>query len=116
MSEAFVFSVYWREKHTADVVLSADRSTVSYKMYPHEFGEVPFEFENPSVEQMDNFIVSRCVPKGRSLIGEYLEYLGLSEYNPYEIVKKTHGVMFEDFLWFKFPGESIEWDDVKIRD
>ena len=40
----------------------------------------------------------------------------VSEYNPWEIVKKTHGVMFEDFIWVRFEGEALVWEDVKIRD
>ena len=116
MPKEFAFSTFWKDKHTSDVIISADRKEVFYKKYPHELTEVPFEFDNPAVDQMYDFICSRCVPAGRTLINEYLEYLGLKEYNPYEIVKKTHGVMFEDFMWLKFPGETICWDEVKIRD
>ena len=40
---------------------------------------------------------------------------GLTENNPYEWCRKTHGVMYNDFWWIKFPGETIKWDDVKVR-
>jgi hypothetical protein len=50
------------------------------------------------------------------LAPEYLETLGLTAYDPWKIVEITHGVMWEDFLWIKFPGETLSWEDVKIRD
>lgn len=53
--------------------------------------------------------------KQRHQLEEYLKDLGLVEYNPYEIVKITHGVMWEDFIWFKFPNENITCEDIKIR-
>ena len=39
----------------------------------------------------------------------------LSEYNPYEIVKHTHGVSYNDFIWFRFPGEKLTSKDVLVR-
>ena len=44
-----------------------------------------------------------------------LNYLGVKEYNAYDILKKTHGVDSDDFMWLKFDGEDITWDDVKVR-
>lgn len=35
--------------------------------------------------------------------------------NPWEWVRISHGVMFDDFLWIRFPGENLTWEDVKIR-
>ena len=32
-----------------------------------------------------------------------------------EILKKTHGVSFDDFFWVKFNNENITWDEVRIR-
>lgn len=42
--------------------------------------------------------------------------LGLSEYNMYNILRKTHGVDIDDFIWFKFDNESIKWENVKVGD
>ena len=39
----------------------------------------------------------------------------LSEYNPYEIVKHTHGVSYNDFIWFRFLGEKLTSKDVLVR-
>ena len=52
------------------------------------------------------FLEERCLPKSRAGIREYLEAIGVSEYDPMEIIKKTAGRMAEDDQW-------IEMEDVK---
>lgn len=113
--EPYSFSVYWKDNLTASVTISADRKSVDYQRYSNNMAEAPFMFSNPTAEQMFDFLESRCMDKHRTQINEYLNDLGLTEYNPYEIVKKTHGVMWEDFMWLKFPNEDISWEDVKVR-
>lgn len=55
------------------------------------------------------------MPREGTSLKQYLEDLGLDEYNPYEIVRLTHGVMWEDNMWLKFPGEDVSWKDVRVR-
>lgn len=45
-----------------------------------------------------------------------LRLMGLKEYNVYDILRNTHGVDSDDYLWIKFDCEDITWDDVKVRD
>ncbi len=52
---------------------------------------------------------------GRPDIYEILEQLRLREYNPYEIVKKTHGVSWNDYILFRFPGGNLTSKDVLVR-
>ena len=47
------------------------------------------------------FLEERCVPRQRDGIQEYLEALGLDEYDPWEIVKHTQGRMAEDQQWIE---------------
>lgn len=56
----------------------------------------------PTWEDFQNFMEERCVPKSRSGIREYLETIGVEEYNPMEIIKKTNGRMAEDNQWLKW--------------
>jgi len=65
--------------------------------------------------QLGKIMEMRCWEKGRPDINEILNHLGLSEYNPYEIVRKTHGVSYNDFIWFRFPGEKLTSKDVLVR-
>ena len=42
------------------------------------------------------FLESRCVPRERDGLQYYLEELGLDEYDPLAIIRKTQGRMAED--------------------
>lgn len=46
-----------------------------------------------------NFLAERCIPRQRAGLREYLETLGLDEYDPFAIVEKTSGRMAEDQQW-----------------
>jgi hypothetical protein len=58
--------------------------------------------EVPTWEDFQNFLEERCVPRSRSGIREYLEAIGVEEYSPMEIIKKTNGRMAEDNQWLKW--------------
>ena len=57
--------------------------------------------EVPTWGDLQNFLEERCVPRSRSGIREYLETIGVEEYNTLEIIKKTNGRMAEDNQWIK---------------
>ena len=109
--EDYAFTVMWKDDVMADVRLYDKRRKVEIQKH-----ENPFYGGEVTVERVYRFLEGRCMERNRPCLPEYLEWLGLKEYNPYEIVKITHGVMWEDFQWLRFPGEDISWKDVKIRD
>lgn len=55
----------------------------------------------PIWEDFNNFLEERCIPRSRSGLREYLEAIGIEEYNPIEIIKKTNGKMAEDYQWLE---------------
>ena len=55
----------------------------------------------PTWDDFMEFLEERCVPRERAGIREYLEALGLDEYDPLEIVMRTHGRMAEDDQWIE---------------
>lgn len=59
---------------------------------------------NPSWDDYLSFLEDRCVPRKRAGLREYLNTLGIDEYNPLEIIKKTHGKMAEDNQWIEVCG------------
>lgn len=57
--------------------------------------------ENPSWNDFFEFLGSRCIPKTSSGIAEYLQVLGLYQYDALEIIKITNGKMSEDNMILK---------------
>ena len=53
----------------------------------------------PSWEDYQAFLEGRCIPRARAGLRDYLETIGLEEYDPLEIIKKTSGRMAEDHQW-----------------
>ena len=59
------------------------------------FGNNPL----PTWEDFHRFLEERCIPRQRAGLREYLEALGLEEYDPLAIIEKTSGRMAEDQQW-----------------
>lgn len=55
----------------------------------------------PTWDDFLAFLEERCIPKGRVGLQDYLASIGLDEYDPMEIVKKTKGRMAEDQQWLE---------------
>lgn len=67
------------ENHTADVSRTA-------------FGVN----QNPTWDDLQELLESRCVPRQRDGLRYYLAELGLEKYEPLEIIRRTEGRMAED--------------------
>ena len=61
------------------------------------FGKNPV----PSWADLELFLEERCIPRQRAGLREYLEALGLDEYDPLAIIQKTKGRMAEDAQWLE---------------
>lgn len=57
----YTFDVYWKDELTARVTILGNRTSVDYKRFSDNIGESPFMFDNPTIEQMYDFIESRCM-------------------------------------------------------
>ena len=110
----FSFEVYWKDDIAARVYVRGKNVTVS--KYTENPGKQLFADKKMTRYQLGKIFEMRCWEKGRADINEILENLGLKEYNPYEIVRKTHGVSYNDYIWFRFPGEQLTSKDVLVRD
>lgn len=65
-----------------------------------DFLKLPFgNNQNPSWEDYLYFLESRCIPRTRAGLREYLETIGVDHYDPLEIIQKTQGRMAEDAIW-----------------
>ena len=61
---------------------------------------------HPSWNDFQYFLEDRCLPKDRDGLKYYLEELGLTSYEPLEIIRKTQGRMAEDHCWLKIVEET----------
>ncbi|WP_150272390.1 hypothetical protein [Paenibacillus tepidiphilus] len=68
-----------------------------------------------SVSDVLDYFESRCVPRTRHHIDKILASMGLSEYVPTDIVKHTHGVLYDDYVWLRFSGEELTCIDIHPR-
>jgi hypothetical protein len=68
-----------------------------------------------TLNDLKDFFQSRCFPKERPSCKQMLRALGVPFYEPELIVRKTHGLQYEDYLWLRFDDEVINYDDIKIR-
>lgn len=57
--------------------------------------------DNPSYEDYQDFIKSRCFPETRDKLKLVLKDLGIPFYDPLLIIEKTEGRMAEDDFWIK---------------
>jgi DNA-binding XRE family transcriptional regulator len=65
------------------------------------FGKV----EEPTYEQYEEFIESRCIPRNRDKIKLVLRELDLPFYDPMLIIEKTQGKMVDDEFWIEVENE-----------
>jgi hypothetical protein len=74
------------------------------KAVNHIYDPVKTAFGNnllPTWEDFQFFLQERCIPRQRAGLQEYLETIGVSEYDPVEIINKTAGRMAEDNQWLE---------------
>ncbi|UMZ73017.1 hypothetical protein [Natranaerofaba carboxydovora] len=120
------FEVLHKDKVVAEVFVSADKKYIyidqttkpEKRPFPVSIDTKTTPFNNPrrGLKVVNNFLKSRCFPKERFNCHQLLEDLGLKTYSPLAIVEKTHGLQFDDYLWIRFNGEDLKYDDIKIRD
>lgn len=109
----YSFEVYWKDEITAVVRVRGARVEIA-KYCEHPVKQI-FAAKRITRHQLNRILELRCIERGRPDIQQILNHLGLQEYNPYEIVRKTHGVSYNDYIWFRFPGENLTAKDVLVR-
>ncbi len=110
------FSAMWKDELTAEVEFSYPENYVKVKNYSNDVIKIPFGVNNnPNIRDLEDFLEDRCFPRERHNCKEILRELGLMMYDPIEIIKITHGIILEDFMWIKFYGEDLNYEDVRVR-
>lgn len=112
--EDYSFEVYHKNEISARVMVKQNKVKV-IRFIIHPIRQL-FYSDNISRNQLNEIFKQRCFDEGRADAMDKLRSLGLTEYIPREIVRRTHGVSYNDFLWFRFEGENLRAEDVLVRD
>lgn len=110
-----IYHIMHKDTPVADVYLSDDRKEISIKKLIMDGIKQPFRANVFNKRIFYEFLENRCYENCRANLSEILAAHGLKNNNPYEWVKISHGVTYEDFWWIKFDGEDISWEEVRIR-
>ena len=97
-----LFSYFNNDSLCTQIV--ADYSDRIIRMENHGDNIIKTAFGNnifPSWNDFNDFLESRCVPRSRAGISEYLAALDLYEYDVLSIIEKTEGRMEGDNQWLK---------------
>lgn len=109
------FTVMCLDEPVAVVWLSEDKRKVEIQKLVPDSIRQPFSGKKLDLERVYDFLKSRCYEDGRADLPEILRQAGLKQNNPWEWMRITHGVTYEDMFWIRFPGETLGWKDVRIR-
>ena len=104
---------FWRDELVSFVTVEGNRAKIQ-RFTSHPVKQI-FRDGEMDVFRLSNILESRCWQRDCRNIGNYLNKLDIPYYDPLAIVKKTHGVSYNDFLWFRFNGENLTWKDVAPR-
>ena len=104
---------FWHDELVSYVTVSGNKAKVQ-RFTSHPVKQI-FRDAEMDVFKLSNILETRCWQRDCRNIDNYLKKLEIPYYDPLSIVKKTHGVSYNDFLWFRFNGESLTWKDVAPR-
>ena len=84
--------------------IRADFTARTVSVENHVAAPVKTAFGNnphPTWADFQAFLEERCIPRQRAGLREYLEAIGVEEYDPLQIIQKTKGRMAEDQQWLE---------------
>ena len=108
------FNVMFRDEVVAYVEIN-NNNLIKVETYSNVVYKQPFIKKPVTLEYVKAFLQKRVVSPDKTNIDEILKQLEIPKYDIIEILKKTHGTNFDDFIWIKFIGEDVSWDEVKLR-
>lgn len=68
-----------------------------------------------SMRNIEKWLESRVPDKHREDIDHILERYGLPDFMPLQMCMKSHGRNMTDFVWVKFDGEELTFNDIRLR-
>ncbi len=106
------FKTMFKNEVTAEIVIKNDQVVLANILDNNEFRAIlitpPYD-----MEYIDGLIQMRCFERENAAADFFLKHLGLTYYNPWDIVRKTHGFWLGDCKWLLFEGEDLTWERVR---
>lgn len=104
-------SVYWKDELTAVINITNNQVTIE-KFTDNPMKQFFLAFDKMDIIKLSELLETRCWERERLDIKELLKKIGLTEYDPIDIVKRTFGVSYNDSIWFKFGENNITWKKI----
>lgn len=97
-----ILEYYDKDKLCTRIYADFSDKTVKAENFTEHIVKTAFGNDaNISWEDFEAFLEERCISKDRDGLKEYLDTIGLYEYDTMEIIRKTEGRMAEDAQWIK---------------
>jgi len=99
-----VHRLQYYDGSTLCTTIIADFTSKDIKVENYVSNPVKTAFGNnilPTWDDFYYFLHERCIPSQRAGLREYLEAIGVGEFDPLEIIKKTEGRTAEDNQWLE---------------
>lgn len=90
-----------------------DGKLIKNEVYTNNIMEHPFPRSKYLMDILG--ILSERVICEERFTDELKQMTGIPEYNVYALLRNTHGADVDDFIWFRFDGETLTWDDINPR-
>lgn len=112
------FCIYFKDTPITDIKICKTyrKADIEITNYTENSNLLTFITDKPKEKEIMTWLETRCFPRSRDNARQLLDDLGLPLYDTLDILKITHGLLFEDYYWIKFKGEEIDYDAIKIRD
>lgn len=111
-----MWSFYIMERERVLFKVEIGDKDVNVISYTDRVGDQQFPEDKVTFDDVYDWLEYRCFPRTRANCKELLKRMGLSAYDPLDIIHVTHGMLWDDYIWVKFEGEEIEYKDIKLRD
>ena len=105
------YEIYHKDERIMTVQIDDD----SFNIIRYTNNKFKTPFFTDTRNAFYEFLKSRCYENNRADLKKILESVGMKDNNPYEWIKITHGLKYEDFFWIKESSENITYEDIKIR-
>lgn len=113
MDRILKFDYMWKDTLCTSVEVNWTKQTVVAVDYVDDCVKQVFGKRPHTIEVLLKFFEERCFSRERPDKDILLEIIGLKEYNPLDICKKTHGLVLNEFSWIRFEGENYVWEEMK---